>query len=63
MIVFFGFVALLGLLLVVFDFTAMSVSTKPRLYTFGVSRFGFLMMLVGVVGAACVWAFGFSALL
>ena len=55
MLLFFGLVAIVGLLLIFLDFAAMSNDPTPSQYSMGVAGFGVMMLIVGGIGAACVY--------
>jgi len=55
MIAFFGIVAIVGILAIALDFMAMVNDPTPSMYHTGFTSLGLTMLIVGVIGAGCVF--------
>lgn len=55
MIAFFGIVAVVGLLAILLDFMAMMNDPTPSMYHTGFTSLGLTMLIVGAIGAGCIF--------
>lgn len=58
MIAFFGIVALVGALAIALDFAAMMNDPTPSMYHSGFTSLGLTLLIVGGIGAGCVFFLG-----